>query len=180
MVFQGKSGACHTFGVVRFGVGHGAPAVPDEGGEAIGQVADLVGCRGEGRIDGAVLEEVRLGLFVERRKGQRREVRVAFVHLGHRLDHLGHDQVVVVVVMVVVEVVQVFGGPARRGHQAQRHADARPASLLEGVLPVLHLHLYDWGDRALQLCYKCTPRAPSTTEAPMEKRERRDSAAVAR
>lgn len=125
---------------MRFGVGHGAPAVSDKGGEAIGQVADLVGRGGERRIDRAVFE-VRLRLLVERRKRQRREVRVALVHLGHRLDHLGHHQVVVVVVVMVIEVVQVLGGPACRRHQAQRHADARPASLLEGVLPVLHLHL---------------------------------------
>jgi hypothetical protein len=151
---------CHTFGMGRFGVGHGAPAVSDEGGEAIGQVADLVGRGGEGRIDGAVLE-VRLGLLVKRRKRQRREVRVAFVHLGHRLDHLGHDQVVVVVVVVVVEEVQVLGGPACRRHQTQRHADARPASLLEGVLPVLHLHL-PLGGRA------ATAAAPLSRLAPKE------------
>ena len=124
----------------RFGVGHWAPAVSDKSGEAIGQVADLLGRGGEGRMDGAILK-VRLGLLIQRRKRQRWEVRVALVHLGHRLDHLGHHQVVVVVVVVMIEVVQVLGGPACRRHQAQWHADARPASLLKRVLPMLHLHL---------------------------------------
>lgn len=156
-----------------FGIGHWAPAMPDEGGEAVGQVADLVRRRGERRSDGAVIE-VRLGLLVQRRKRHWREVRVAFVHLGHRFDHLGHHHVMVVVVMVVVEVVQVLGGPACRCHQAQRHADAWPASLLQRVLPVLHLHLCRAGVALqLQLLHH---RDRLSRLAPKEERERCDSA----